>query len=75
MPLKSQVVGSLSPSSDPVSHSKSASFRCFRKFLPKFLKPVIAAFIRFFTNSIGLVKIALSTAAPLLMMPSIVASE
>ena len=43
--------------------------------MPKFLKPVIAALIRFFTNRIGPVKIAFNTAAPLLMMLSISDSE
>ena len=74
-PLKSQVCGKIKPSRDPVSHSNNESFKCFRKFFPKFLNPVIAAFTRFLTNCIGFVNIALSTAAPLLMMASILSSE
>ncbi len=75
IPLKSQLVGSVTPSIDPVSQSKIASFRCVRKFLPKFMNPSLAAAIRFFTNWIGLVKIAFRTATPLSMMPWISPSE
>ncbi len=75
MPCRFHEEGSFTPSSEPVSQLNTASPRWTRKCSLKLRNPSIAAPTRFFTNLIGPVKIALSTAVPLSMMLSMVPSD